>query len=104
MEEAKKILSSIEADHIKTSETIEQMLESAKSRAGEEEEKAKNIEELMENKLISAEGQVMSNERKILEEIEGRAIDLSIEKVRMKLSKAYQVVIMITNLMHPSNL
>jgi len=29
----------------------------------------------------------MSNERKILEEIEDRAIDLSIEKVRMKLSE-----------------
>jgi hypothetical protein len=30
----------------------------------------------------------LSNERKILEEIEGRAIDLSIEKVRMKLSRS----------------
>ena len=89
LEEAKKILSSIEADHIRTSETIGQMVQTAKSRAGDEEEKAKkNIEELMKNKLISAEGQVKSNERKILEEIEGRAIDLSIEKVRMKLSKS----------------
>ena len=89
LEEAKKILSSIEADHIRTSETIGQMVQTAKSRAGDEEEKAKkNIEELMKNKLISAEGQVTSNERKILEEIEGRAIDLSIEKVRMKLSKS----------------
>ena len=89
LEEAKKILSSIEADHIKTSETIGQMVQSAKSRAGDDEEKAKkNIEELMRNKLISAEGQVLSSERKILEEIEGRAIDLSIEKVRMKLSKS----------------
>ena len=89
LEEAKKILSSIEAEHIRTSETITQMVQTAKSRAGDEEEKAKkNIEELMKNKLISAEGQVTSNERKILEEIEGRAIDLSIEKVRMKLSKS----------------
>ena len=89
LEEAKKILSSIEADHIRTSETIGQMVQSAKSRAGDDEEKAKkNIEELVKNKLISAEGQVMSNERKILEEIEGRAIELSIEKVRMKLSKS----------------
>ena len=89
LEEAKKILSSIEADHIRTSETIVQMVKSAKSRAGDDEEKAKkSIEELMKNKLTSAEGQVMSNERKILEEIEGRAIDLSIEKVRMKLSKS----------------
>ncbi len=89
LEEAKKILSSIEADHIRTSETIGQMVQSAKTRAGDDEEKAKkNIEELMRNKLISAEGQVMSNERKILEEIEGRAIDLSIEKVRKKLSKS----------------
>ncbi len=89
LEDAKKILSSIEADHIKTSETIGQMVQSAKSRAGDDEEKAKrNIEELMKNKLISAEGQVMSSERKILEEIESRAIDLSIEKVRMKLSKS----------------
>ena len=89
LEEAKKILSSIEADHIRTSETIGQMVETARSRAGEEEEKAKkNIEELMKNKLISAEGQVRSNERKILEEIEDRAIDLSIEKVKVKLSQS----------------
>ena len=89
LEEAKKILSSIEADHIRTSETIGQMVETARSRAGEEEEKAKkNIEELMKNKLISAKGQVMSNERKILEEIEDRAIDLSIEKVKVKLSQS----------------
>ena len=89
LEEAKKILSSIEADHIRTSETIGQMVQTAKTRAGDDEEKAKkNIEELMKNKLISAEGQVMSSERKIMEEIESRAIDLSIEKVRMKLSKS----------------
>ncbi len=89
LEEAKRILSSIEADHIRTSETIGQMVQSAKSRAGDDEETAKkNIEDLMKNKLISAEGQVMSSERKILEEIESRAIDLSIEKVRMKLSKS----------------
>ena len=89
LEEAKKILSSIEADHIRTSETIEKMVMTAKDRAGEEEEKAKkHIEELMKSKLLSAEGQVRSNERKILEEIEARAIDLSIEKVRAKLSKS----------------
>ena len=89
LEEAKEILSSIEADHIRTSETIEQMVMTAKDRAGEEEEKAKKqIEELMKSKLISAEGQVRSNERKILEEIEAHAIDLSIEKVRAKLSKS----------------
>ena len=89
LEEAKGILSSIEADHKRTSETIEQMVMTAKDRAGEEEEKAKKqIEELMKSKLISAEGQVRSNERKILEEIEERAIDLSIEKVRAKLSKS----------------
>ena len=88
LEEAKEILSSIEADHIRTSETIEKMVITAKDRAGEEEEKAKkHIEELMKSKLLSAEGQVRSNERKILEEIEARAIDLSIEKVREKLSK-----------------
>ena len=92
LEEAKKILSSIEADHIKTSETIGQMVETAKFRAGEEEDKAKKyIEELMKNKLISAEGQVVSNERKILEEIKDCAIDLSIEKVRKKLSKSLSV-------------
>ena len=89
LEEAKEILSSIEADHIRTSETIEKMVMTAKDRAGEEEEKAKkHIEELMKSKLLSAEGQVKSNERKILEEIEARAIDLSIEKVREKLSKS----------------
>ena len=89
LEEAKEILSSIEADHIRTSETIEKMVITAKDRAGEEEEKAKkHIEELMKSKLLSAEGQVSSNERKILEEIEARAIDLSIEKVREKLSKS----------------
>ena len=89
LEEAKEILSSIEADHIRTSETIEKMVMAAKDRAGEDEEKAKkHIEELMKSKLLSAEGQVRSNERKILEEIEVRAIDLSIEKVREKLSKS----------------
>jgi len=89
LEEAKEILSSIEADHIRTSETIEQMVMTAKDRAREDEEKAKKqIEELMKSKLISAEGQVRSSERKILEEIEARAIDLSIEKVRAKLSKS----------------
>ena len=89
LEEAKGILSSIEADHIRTSEATEQMVNTAKARAVEEEEKAKKqIEELMKSKLISAEGQVKSNERKILEEIEARAIDLSIEKVRAKLSKS----------------
>ena len=89
LEEAKKILSSIEADHIRTSKTIEKMLETARSRAGEDEDKAKkSIEELMKNKLNSAEEQVKSSERKILEEIEERAIDLSIEKVRVKLRKS----------------
>ena len=89
LEEAKKVLSSIESDHIKTTETIEQMVKNAKDRAGDEEDKAKKyIEELMKNKLISAEGQVKSNERKILLEIEKRAIDLSIEKVRASLSKS----------------
>ena len=42
----------------------------------------------MKNKLISAEGQVKSNERKVLREIEQSAIDLSIEKVRVRLSKS----------------
>ena len=89
LEEAKKILSSIESDHIKTTETIKQMVTTAKARAREEEEKAKkHIEELMKNKLISAEGQVKSSERKVLREIEQRAIDLSIEKVRVSLSKS----------------
>ena len=89
LEEAKKILSSIESDHIKTTETIKQMVTTAKARAREEEEKAKkHIEELMKNKLTSAEGQVKSNERKILREIEQRSIDLSIEKVKVSLSKS----------------
>ena len=89
LEEAKKILSSIESDHIRTSETIKQMVVNAKNRAGEDEDKAKkHIEELIKNKLISAEEQIKSNERKILEEIEERAIDLSIEKVRADLSKS----------------
>ena len=89
LEEAKKILSSIESDHIKTTENIKQMVTTAKTRAREEEEKAKKyIEELMKNKLISAEGQVKSSERKVLREIEQRAIDLSIEKVRVSLSKS----------------
>ena len=89
LEEAKKILSSIESDHKKTTETIKQMVTNAKARAREEEEKAKKyIEELMKNKLISAEGQVKSSERKVLREIEQRAIDLSIEKVKVSLSKS----------------
>ena len=92
LEEAKKILSSVETDHIRTSKTIEQMVETARSRTAAEEDRAKKyIEELMKNKLISAEGQINSNERKILEEIEERAIDLSIEKVRVKLSKSLSV-------------
>ena len=65
------------------------MVAAAKDRAGDDEEKAKkHIEELMKNKLMSAKGQVKSNERKILEEIEQRAIDLSVEKVRVSLSKS----------------
>ena len=89
LEEAKKILSSVEADHIRNSETIEKMVASTKDRAVEEEDKAKKyIEELMKNRLNSAEGQVKSSERKIYEEIERRAIDLSIEKVRVKLSES----------------
>ena len=89
LEEAKQILSSIEADHMKTTETIGQMVTTARERAKNEEEKAKkHIEELMKSKLISAEGQVKSSERKIIEEIEQRAIDLSVEKVRVKLSKS----------------
>ena len=89
LEEAKKILSSIESDHIKTTETIKQMVTTAKARAREEEEKEKkHIEELMKNKLTSAEGQVKSSERKVLREIEQRAIDLSIEKVKVSLSKS----------------
>ena len=89
LEEAKQILSSIETDHIKTIDTIEKMVTTAKDRAGDEEEKSKKyIEELIKNKLVSAEGQVNLNERKILEEIEQRAIDLSIEKVRVRLSKS----------------
>ena len=88
LEEAKKILSSIEADHIKNGETIEQMIKNARERAREEEEKAKkHIEDLMKNKLSSAEGQIKSSERKILDEIEEQAIDLSFEKVRVELSK-----------------
>ena len=89
LEEAKKVLSSIEADHIRNSETIEKMITNTNDRAVEEEEKAKKyIEELIKNKLSSAEGQVKSSERKIFEEIERRAIDLSIEKVRAKLSES----------------
>ena len=89
LEEAKQILSSIETDHIKTTEIIEQMVKTAKDRARDEEEKAKkHIEELMKNKLASAKGQIKANERKIIEEIEQRAIDLSVEKVRVKLSKS----------------
>ena len=89
LEEAKKILSSIESDHIKKTETIKQMVATAKARAQEEEEKAKkHIEELMKNKLLSAKEQVKANERKVFREIEERAIDLSIEKVRLSLSKS----------------
>ena len=43
LEEAKQILSSIETDHIKTTETIERMVITAKDRAKDEEEKLKNI-------------------------------------------------------------
>ena len=36
----REILSSIEADHIRTSETIEKMIMTAKDRAGEDERKS----------------------------------------------------------------
>ena len=52
---------------LETSETIEKMIANTKDRAVEEEDKAKKyIEELMKNKLNSAEGQVKSSERKYL--------------------------------------
>ena len=57
-------------------------------------EKAKkHIEELMKNKHICRRA-VKSNERKIIEEIERRAIDLSVEKVRVNCLKASQRMIM----------
>ena len=64
------------------------MVITAKDRARDDRQAKKHIEELMKSKLMSAEGQVKSNERKIIEEIEQRAIDLSVEKVRVKLSES----------------
>ncbi len=88
LEDAKILLSSLEEQHKKNSISIKQMIENAKSKAKAEEDKSKKyIEDLIKTRILSAEEQVQSAERKIFNEIKEKAIDLGFEKARARLSK-----------------
>ncbi len=88
LEDAKTLLSSLEEEHKKNSLSIKQMIENAKIRAKSEEDKSKKyVEDLIKSRMLSAEEQVQSSERKILTEIKETAIDMSFEKARARLDK-----------------
>ncbi len=88
LEDAKTLLSSLEEEHKKNSLSIKQMIENAKTKAKAEEDKSrKYIEDLIKARILSAEEQVQSSERKILTEIKETAIDMSFEKARALLDK-----------------
>ena len=88
LEDAKILLSSLEEQHKKNSLSIKQMIENAKQKAKAEENKSKKyIEDLIKTRIVSAEEQVQSSERKIFNEIKERAIDLGFEKARVNLEK-----------------
>ena len=88
LEEAKTLLSSLEEEHKKTDLSIKQMIENAKSQAKSEEDKSKKyIEDLIKSRILSAEEQVESSERKIFNEIKETAIDMGFEKARARLDK-----------------
>ena len=88
LEDAKTLLSSLEEEHKKNSLSIKQMIENAKIKANSEEDKSKKyIEDLIKSRMLSAEEQVQSSERKILTEIKEMAIDMSFEKARARLDK-----------------
>ena len=88
LEDAKTLLSSLEEEHKKNSLSIKQMIENAKNKAKSEEDKSKKyIEDLIKSRILSAEEQVQSSERKIFTEIKEKAIDMSFEKARTRLDK-----------------
>ena len=88
LEDAKTLLSSLEEEHKKNSLSIKQMIENAKIKAKSEEDKSKKyIEDLIKSRILSAEEQVQSSERKIFTEIKETAIDMSFEKARARLDK-----------------
>ena len=88
LEDAKTLLSSLEEEHKKNSLSIKQMIENAKIKAKSEEDKSKKyIEDLIKSRMLSAEEQVQSSERKIFTEIKETAIDMSFEKARARLDK-----------------
>ena len=88
LEDAKLLLSSLEEQHKKNNLLIKQMIENAKSKAKTEEDKSKKyIEDLIKSRILSAEEQVQSSEKRIFTEIKERAIDLGFEKARTELEK-----------------
>ena len=88
LEDAKTLLSSLEEEHKKNSLSIKQMIENAKIKANSEEDKSKKyIEDLIKSRMLSAEEQVQSSERKIFTEIKETAIDMSFEKARARLDR-----------------
>ena len=88
LEDAKTLLSSLEEEHKKNGLSIKQMIENAKGKAKSEEDKSKKyIEDLIKARILSAQEQVQSSERKIFTEIKETAIDMSFEKARARLDK-----------------
>ena len=88
LEDAKTLLSSLEEEHKKNGISIKQMIENAKSRAKSEDDKSKKyIEDLLKARILSAEEQIQSSERKIFTEIKEKAIDLGFKKARARLDK-----------------
>tara|TARA_B100000965_G_scaffold141130_1_gene117495 strand:- start:45 stop:545 length:501 start_codon:yes stop_codon:yes gene_type:complete len=88
LEDAKTLLSSLEEEHKKNGLSIKQMIENAKSKAKSEEDKSKKyIEDLIKARILSAQEQVQSSERKIFTEIKETAIDMGFEKARARLDK-----------------
>ena len=88
LEDAKTLLSSLEEEHKKNGLSIKQMIENAKGKAKLEEDKSKKyIEDLIKARILSAQEQVQSSERKIFNEIKETAIDMGFEKARARLDK-----------------
>ena len=88
LEDSKILLSSLEEEHKKNGLLIKQMIENAKIKAKAEDDKSKKyIEELIKNRILSAEEQIKASERQIFSEIKERAIDLGFERARAKLDK-----------------
>ena len=88
LEDAKTLLSSLEEEHKKNGLLIKEMIENAKIKAKTEEDKSKKyIEELIKNRILSAEEQIKASERELFSEIKEKAIDLGFERARAKLDK-----------------